>query len=196
MARLWILICLSMGISSCGQTGERNSHSDWQKGIEEMRKAKDNAFAFGPESPIEDSEHFHGLKYYTPDENYRVEAILRTENAEKVRQIPDTKGGVRNMGKAGILQFELQGRLCKLPAFVAEEDSLHFFIMFRDATNGNETYSGGRFIEAERFEKTGMIDFNMAYNPYCHYNHDFSCPVVPDDCKLNIPVKAGEKIFR
>ncbi|HMK06529.1 MAG TPA: DUF1684 domain-containing protein, partial [Flavobacterium sp.] len=61
---------------------------------------------------------------------------------------------------------------------------------------GKETYIGGRYIDM-RFPKgdTVLIDFNTAYNPYCAYNHKYSCPIVPLENDLKIEILAGVKKF-
>lgn len=54
------------------------------------------------------------------------------------------------------------------------------------------TYGGGRFIDLEIPEgDTIVIDFNKAYNPYCAYNHNYSCPIPPVENDLKIAVTAG-----
>jgi len=40
-----------------------------------------------------------------------------------------------------------------------------------------------------------IIDFNKAYNPYCAYNHRFSCPIPPYENTLDIEINAGVKKF-
>jgi uncharacterized protein (DUF1684 family) len=40
-----------------------------------------------------------------------------------------------------------------------------------------------------------MIDFNLAYNPFCVYNDDYSCPIPPKENYLDIAIKAGEKNY-
>ncbi len=70
------------------------------------------------------------------------------------------------------------------------------FMPFRDATSGQETYASGRYIELK--ENTSGIydlDFNRAYNPYCAYNSEFSCPVPPAENILKVPIRAGEKNY-
>ena len=42
---------------------------------------------------------------------------------------------------------------------------------------------------------TIIIDFNLAYNPYCAYNYKYSCPIPPDKNKLDIRIMAGEIKF-
>jgi hypothetical protein len=74
----------------------------------------------------------------------------------------------------------------------------YLFLPFNDASNGKTTYGGGRFIDLEipaAGNKTIEIDFNKAYNPYCAYNHNYSCPIPPDENNLNILVNAGVKDF-
>ena len=40
-----------------------------------------------------------------------------------------------------------------------------------------------------------LVDFNIAYNPYCAYNDHWSCPLTPFENRLKVPIRAGEKIF-
>jgi uncharacterized protein (DUF1684 family) len=39
------------------------------------------------------------------------------------------------------------------------------------------------------------IDFNTTYNPYCAYNSQYSCPIVPLENDLDIAIEAGVKSF-
>ncbi|MFN2197412.1 MAG: DUF1684 domain-containing protein, partial [Anaerolineales bacterium] len=64
-----------------------------------------------------------------------------------------------------------------------------------DALAGQETYGAGRYLEPEELEDGRfLIDFNLAYNPYCAYNENWSCPLTPFENRLKVPVRAGEKI--
>jgi uncharacterized protein (DUF1684 family) len=40
-----------------------------------------------------------------------------------------------------------------------------------------------------------VVDFNMAYNPYCAYNPMWTCPIPPKENRLSVPIEAGEKAF-
>jgi uncharacterized protein (DUF1684 family) len=58
-----------------------------------------------------------------------------------------------------------------------------------------ETYPAGRYLEPEGLPNGKfLIDFNMAYNPYCAYNDAWSCPLTPFENRLKVPIRAGEKI--
>jgi len=72
----------------------------------------------------------------------------------------------------------------------------YLFLPFLDDTNGNTTYGGGRYVDL-RIPKndTITIDFNTAYSPYCAYNENYSCPIVPRENYLDIKVKAGVMSF-
>ena len=48
---------------------------------------------------------------------------------------------------------------------------------FSDLTSGAETYPAGRYMELDP-TPTGIyvVDFNVAYHPYCYYSPEFDCP--------------------
>jgi uncharacterized protein (DUF1684 family) len=95
----------------------------------------------------------------------------------------------RHKGKDYKLNVYQNIELVKKPGY-----EKHLFIPFNDETNGNETYGGGRFLDVyENGEQKLLIDFNKAYNPYCAYNHKYSCPIPPESNNLNLKIKAGEK---
>ncbi|HEY3290725.1 MAG TPA: DUF1684 domain-containing protein, partial [Anaerolineae bacterium] len=72
-----------------------------------------------------------------------------------------------------------------------------FFLPFVDALAGTETYGAGRYLEPEPIPggQQFQVDFNLAYNPYCAYNDQWSCPLTPAENRLTVPVRAGEKVF-
>ncbi len=73
----------------------------------------------------------------------------------------------------------------------------YIFIPFKDHTNGNETYGGGRYIEAKKpTGDTYQLDFNYAFNPYCHYTTGYSCPYPPEANFLEIKIETGEKKYK
>ena len=73
----------------------------------------------------------------------------------------------------------------------------HLFLGFWDNTSGNETYGGGRYLDInENPENYYVIDFNYAYNPYCAYNHRYTCAVPPLQNRLSVAIKAGEKKYK
>ena len=69
----------------------------------------------------------------------------------------------------------------------------YLFLPFKDATNGTDTYGGGKYLDLEIPKaRTIIIDFNQSYHPYCAYNaYDYNCPIVPEENNLPIEIKAG-----
>ena len=76
------------------------------------------------------------------------------------------------------------------------------FVPIADATNGSETYGGGRYlIDSIKGADPGLdadgrliVDFNFAYNPSCSYSPAFVCPLAPAENRLAVSVKAGERL--
>ncbi|MCI0552006.1 MAG: DUF1684 domain-containing protein, partial [Anaerolineae bacterium] len=76
------------------------------------------------------------------------------------------------------------------------KNSRGYFLPFVDDLAGKETYSAGRYLELEKLPNGKfLVDFNLAYNPYCAYNEQWSCPITPAENRLSVAVSAGEKIF-
>ena len=110
----------------------------------------------------------------------------------------ETSSGVRKFFvRAGRLEFQIEGQSVQLTAYSnPETDDTDLFIPFRDATSGSETYGSGRYLDTE-LEPDGslVLDFNLAYNPYCAYSDGWSCPIPPLENWLKVPVRAGEKTY-
>ncbi len=165
--------------------------------IVEMRGRKDSLFR-SPQSPIpvENRSAFPGLRYYPPRRDYMVVAHFRKLEPPQPFQIVGTQGDVRVMQKIGTMEFSIGGTPCTLSAFSMEEHPSGIFLPFRDKTNGSETYEVGRYIDLERADQAAsyLLDFNAAYNPYCAYNSNYTCPVVPKENILPVAIPAGEML--
>ena len=85
------------------------------------------------------------------------------------------------------------------PAALAVYRSPHhdeLFLPFRDATSGRETYGAGRYLEPAKLAGGRLlVDFNLAYNPYCAYSEEYSCPLPPFENHLKVAIRAGEKAY-
>jgi uncharacterized protein (DUF1684 family) len=167
--------------------------------LEEQRQGKDEFFARHPQSPLtaEQRRGFKGLRYY--DENAALRLRLPLQRAESVEHIiMDTStGDQRSYVKAGSVRFEVDGEAAEIVLYADPDSGGHeFFVPFRDATSGKETYGAGRYLEAELLEDGNVdLDFNLSYNPYCAYNDRWSCPLPPIENWLKVPIRAGEMAF-
>jgi uncharacterized protein (DUF1684 family) len=105
-----------------------------------------------------------------------------------------TKGREQVYNRYGVVHFQVDGQAAQVTLY-ASEGSHELFVPFRDATSGKETYGAGRYLDLHKRGDEIVIDFNYAYNPYCAYNPDWSCPLPPAENWLKVPIRAGEKSF-
>lgn len=174
--------------------------------LEEFRKRKDEFFGTGRESPIPAAEQaaFSGLKYFPENPNLRFLVSPEKVPPEDVSFTTST-GEQKTYKKIGKLKFSVAEQPAELILYQAESGT--FFLPFRDATSGSETYGAGRYLEVKKVEEDGPpkadqpraekfeLDFNYAYNPYCAYSPHYSCPLPPPENWLKVPIRAGEKKF-
>ncbi len=67
-------------------------------------------------------------------------------------------------------------------------------LVFADATNGDDTYSVGRFLFlAPNPDGSITLDFNTAILPPCAFSYAFNCPLPPKQNRFPFRVEAGEK---
>lgn len=174
----------------------------WKKEIEMERMGKDEFLGGNLQSPIPMMKRrkFAGLDYYAPDPDYRFELELHEHVEKKPVDIEDTQGGMRHFLRWGEFRFVMDGQECALQAYKSDPGETRLFIPFKDATSGRETYGAGRYLDLEEehyfMDGKWILDLNQAYNPWCAYNENYSCPFVPPENWLKVPVPAGEKTYQ
>ncbi len=164
--------------------------------LEAQRAEKDSYLRRDPYSPIEDRVNFAGLNYYPPSPALRLTLLLHRTQPEPLTFQTST-GDERVYNRIGTVEFEVDGRPVQLAIYRSEEyDEL--FLPFRDATSGQETYGAGRYLEpVDLGNDQILVDFNLAYNPYCAYSPDFSCPLPPvENWLTTVAIRAGEKVYK
>lgn len=180
------------------------SSSDATADILEFQKELNAEYRDPEESPLPDRyrKNFEGLDFFAPDTTYVIEAsFVRTPDALPFA-MPTTTDRKSKEVVYGIAQFTLNGKKRQLEIYQnqelmqQEEYEDYLFLPFTDETNGEETYTGGRYIDLTIPDNdTVVIDFNKAYNPYCAYNKKYSCPIVPSVNALDTEVRVGVKAF-
>jgi uncharacterized protein len=162
-------------------------------------RAEKDQYMRSSESPLPAAkrESFPPLPYFAVSPAYRVPAALEVVRTQDVIEMSLSSGERRKMRRVGFLEFALQGQPQRLTAFVdaTENDMRRLFVPFGDLTNGAETYQGGRYLDLDR-TATGIydLDFNRAYHPFCVFNPEYICPVPPRENRLQVPIRAGEKL--
>jgi uncharacterized protein (DUF1684 family) len=100
-------------------------------------------------------------------------------------------GATRDLVVPGIISFERDGHDYELASFWFG-DLLQ--LVYADATNGDSTYSVGRFLYvAPRPDGTITLDFNRGVLPPCAFSYNFNCPLPPKQNRFAVAIEAGEK---
>jgi len=167
--------------------------------LDDFRADKDAFFKQHPRCPLigEQRAAFSGLDYFPEDDALGIEAVLDTDvDRDEAVVMETTAGGEQVYRRAGKVRFELDGEPAELTLY-ASGQQWELFAPFRDATSEKETYGAGRYLEVEPPGEDGrvMVDFNLAYNPYCAYKPKWACPIPPGENWLPVPIRAGEKAF-
>jgi uncharacterized protein (DUF1684 family) len=174
--------------------------------VKEFREEKDHFFATSRQSPIPHEERhngFGGLNYFPPDPAFRVAAEVAPFAQPNIVQMATSTGDIRPQLRYAELRFRIGDRDLHLVGFTDPDDAAapeELFVPFRDATSGHDTYGAGRYLEiAVMRDETGtpsaVIDFNLAYNPYCAYSPYYNCPIPPAENTLPIAITAGEQNY-
>ncbi|GAB3032294.1 DUF1684 domain-containing protein [Natronobiforma cellulositropha] len=181
----------------------------WRAELEAKRTEKDEFFAEHPQSPVPpgEREEFEGVAYFEPDPAYRVSAAVdRDVDPEEPVLMETTAGREVRYVRASRLAFEVpsstgERRSLTLTAYHQDERDRTLFVPFRDKTTGQQTYAGGRYMEltVEGDLTDGaelVLDFNLAYTPFCAYSETFDCPLPPEENWLEVAIAAGERLER
>ena len=179
-----------------GNSTEKPPSLEYSSRLKIERKGKDAFFKENENSPIEYKAKFEGLKYFDVDAKLKINAELVLDKSETKNIIKTTDNKADTLVKYGVAKFKINNIDCQLTIFRTENARL-FFLPFRDKTSGKQTYGGGRYLDIPVTDMIGnkvIIDFNLAYHPYCAYNYTYICPVPPKENDLNFEVLAGEKL--
>ncbi len=162
--------------------------------IQTLRSNKDSYLKKDTSSPIENKANFKGLKYFEINPAFKIISKIDKLTSGQTINISMSGGEVEEYEAYGNVIFELEGVKCALKIFKTPEGNL--FLPFKDLTSNKETYGAGRYLDFgidDVNDNQLTIDFNKAYQPFCAYNHTFTCPVPPAENFLNVSVKAGER---
>jgi uncharacterized protein (DUF1684 family) len=173
---------------------------DFASRTEEFRKEYKAEFLKSERSPLKKRD-LKFLRFYQPDSSYRVVATFEKVEKSEPFEMPTYSGVKKPYVVYGLLSFTLHGqkqtltlyRSIGLQAMPQYKDYL--FLPFKDVTNGNATYGGGRYIDMSTKDiKDNLVelDFNKCYNPYCAYSSGYNCPIPPKANHLTVAIEAGE----
>ncbi len=117
--------------------------------------------------------------------------------------LPTSGGGTMSFRRIGFLDVPFPDGARRLALYWMEGYAGGLFVPFRDATNGTETYGAGRYLldaaksadlGGDATRRTLVCDFNFSYQPSCAFDPKWACPLAPPENRLDVPVRAGERI--
>ncbi|SKB65885.1 hypothetical protein SAMN05660776_2334 [Salegentibacter holothuriorum] len=193
--KLLFLFFLMISVSAIAQ----------EKSVVEFQRDMNEKFNDPERTPLskKDLAEFKNLDFFEIDSAFKVKAQFLRTPAEAPFRMQTTTNRKPVYVKYGELYFSIKEKDFKLDVYQNQElisDPEYFnylFLPFTDLTNGETTYSGGRYLDLRIPEGDSIfINFNKAYNPYCAYNGDYSCPIVPAENNLEIAITAGVKNFK
>ncbi len=184
---------------ACGTVEEVLALADWRRRVAELysdvrrmamsdpeaalvrwRVVRESLYRDHRQSPVPaERRSTFAARHFPRDSALRFEVPLRSdESAAAVESEPALR-------RIGWVDVPFRAGVRKLAVFWLEEYSGGLFLPFRDATNGTETYGGGRYLldgaknadlggDGER--GTLILDFNFAYHPSCAFDPRWACP--------------------
>lgn len=169
------------------------------------RATRDKLLANHPQTPLNMDAWARnvGLAYFDYDPKFRFEVTLEAIRASDVLIALTGPSGTALALTAFAVTRGLEERL-------GQELTLYWitgygggvFLPFLDATSGDATYGGGRYLlDSIKGADLGhakdgalILDFNFAYNPSCSYSDRWACPLAPQDNRVPTAVSAGERM--
>ncbi len=186
-----------------GVTGDKPSLSPEERWLQ-FRRERDSLFASHPQSPLsaEQKPVFAGLQYFPYNPAFRLLLPVEATRGGRIVEVNLPEDGLFRMQPFGRVRFSVDAQPAVLTLFWILGYGGGVFLPFRDATNGQETYGGGRYLldtlKGADLGQDGellVLDFNFAYNPSCAYNPRWNCPLAPPHNWLHVPIRAGERSF-
>jgi uncharacterized protein (DUF1684 family) len=142
-------------------------------------------------------KHFAGLEHFPIDPSWRVTALLEPADPEAMIEIVDITGSLSRDVTPGTVAFDREGTTWRIAALPGDGVDGGVWLIFGDATNGTDTYGGGRYLYTEPVAADGsvVLDFNLAYNPPCVFSPYATCPLPPMENRLSLRIEAGELAY-
>jgi uncharacterized protein len=131
-----------------------------------------------------------------------VEPSLATEPGGLALALPNSGQDSLSFERIGSVEIAFPEGRRRLSLFWMSGYAGGLFLPFRDTTNGAETYGAGRYLlDAAKGADLGgdidgslVLDFNFAYQPSCAFDPKWACPLAPPENRLDIAIRAGERL--
>ena len=145
---------------------------------------------------VQKDEVYKEVAFYEPNPAYKVSGKLKRFTKRATLTLGNSDRTTTTYLKFATVDFKVNGKPCALLVLKAPGFGNRYLLTFGDETSGNTTYGGGRYLDVVIGKSDQLtLDFNKAYNPYCAYFDDFTCPLPPVENLLSVPIEAGEKNY-
>ena len=144
---------------------------------------------------------FQGLKWYPPNEAYRVTAKWIPYSPFKTITLATLVGTNYDQPVPGVAELVLAGKTWRLEPVLEDPAVAKLFFILRDTTSTTTTYGACRFLYTgfpmNGLDKPGelVLDFNRLENPPCAYSPFSTCPLPPRGNQLPIALPVGEQRY-
>ncbi len=199
---------------------ERLELADWRRQVSELyaairsepdpaaawmrwREVRDRLYRTHAQSPIPEDERGEATAptYYDYDPALRTVGDVEAADGATF-ELPGSTTGHVTAERSGTVRCTLGGEVVSLSMFWLLDYAGGFFLSYRDATSGGETYGAGRYLlDTAKGADLGagaggrlVLDFNFAYQPSCSYDPRWSCPLPPRENWLTMPIRGGERL--
>lgn len=202
----------------------RLAATDPSTALDRWRSAREQLFREHPQSPLPADRRAGFRAHHFPHDpalrfEVHVEPLDRTGAAPALPgagaldfgsggaglaiDLPVSAGGVMSFRRFGLVTIPFPAGPRRLEIYWMEGYAGGLFLPFRDATNGSETYGAGRYLldaaksadlGGDREAGTLILDFNFAFQPSCAFDPKWACPLAPPSNRLDLAVRAGERL--
>lgn len=145
----------------------------------------------------EEQQAIENLNHFPIDTTWVLNAVFKKDKG-KTFEMPTTTNRTPKYKRLGYLYFNRNNEEFRLAVYKnlglkGAKYKNYVFVPFVDANAPEITYGGGRYLDIEISikDKAVKVDFNKAYNPYCVYSYRYSCPITPEENRINVKIDAG-----
>jgi hypothetical protein len=172
------------------------------------RAVRERLYRQHPQSPVppEERDAFRAA-HFEHDPSVRFEVTIEPAPPPApgalALELPNSGADTLSFSRVGRIAIPFAEGERSLSVFWMAGYAGGLFIPFRDGTNGTETYGAGRYLVdgaksadlgGDPATSTLTIDFNFAIQPSCAFDPRWACPLAPPENRLDIAVRAGERL--
>lgn len=178
------------------------------------RAVRERLYREHPQSPIPASARASfRARHFDHDPGLRFALVVRPDPSGPVEglHLPNSGSDTLTFRRIGHVRLPFPAGERSLGVYWMAGYAGGLFIPFRDATSGTETYGAGRYlVDAAKSADLGtdpglhpaadptdvalILDFNFAIQPSCAFDPRWACPLAPPENRLDIPIRAGERL--